>query len=489
VDIKTLINSRIPLLVGGKVPVDISTSVGSMNVNAFPTANLGQQPVANSLSVTPASDIADPTYIGDIRFGEALPVGDNVIGKVKIDQAIPGTTNLVNVNGGPSQTADIKVTLDSETIAVTGPLTDAQLSAQSLAKDSSLTNILNKIIAEPSTAAKQDLIITALGLIATEATTGDIKTAVEALAALISAGALAVSLTELPDTAAGDLADINTASASIDGKLPAIGQQLKAASLSIVPASDADDVKVTLDSESVAVTGPLTDAELRASDIKVTLDSESVAVTGPLTDAQLTTQALAKESTLGSVKTAVEALAGATPDTVAGDLAAINSASASIDGKLPALVDGKIPVDVSVSIDSVDIGDVDIKEFPAGNLGQQLKAASLSVAPATDIVDATYIGDIKFGEELPAGTQLIGKIGIDQTTPGTTNLVNVNGGASQTADIKVTLDSESVAVTGPLTNAELTAQALATEATLGTMKADIALMKTDLAAILAILES
>ena len=161
---------------------------------------------------------------------------------------------------------------------------------------------------------------------------------------------------------------------------------------------------------------------------------------------------------------------GTTPDTAAGDLAAINSASASIDGKLPALVDGKIPVDVSVSIDSVDIGDVDIKEFPAGNLGQQLKAASLSVAPATDIVDATYIGDIKFGEELPAGTQLVGKIGIDQTTPGTTNLVNVNGGASQTTDIKVTLDAESVAVTGPLTDAQLTTQALAKESTLGSVK-------------------
>ena len=175
---------------------------------------------------------------------------------------------------------------------------------------------------------------------------------------------------------------------------------------------------------------------------------------------------------------------GTTPDTAAGDLAAINSASASIDGKLPALVGGKVPVDASI-----DIGDVDIKEFPAGNLGQQLKAASLSVAPASDIADATYIGDVKFGEELPAGTQIIGKVGIDQTTPGTTNLVNVNGGASQTADIKVTLDSESVAVTGPLTDAELTAHALATEATLGTMQADIALMKADLAAILAILES
>ena len=286
-DIKILINSRIPLLVGGKVPVDISTSVGSMNVNAFPTANLGQQPVANSLSVTPASDIADPTYIGDIRFGEALPVGDNVIGKVKIDQAIPGTTNLVNVNGGPSQTADIKVTLDSETIAVTGPLTDAQLSAQSLAKDSSLTNILNKIIAEPSTEAKQDLILTALGLIATEATADDIKTAVEAL------------VVATPDTAAGDLADINAASASIDGKLPALvgGKIPVDASVSIDPAG------------------------------------------------------LATEATADDIKTAVEALVVATPDTAAGDLADINAAAASIDGKLPALVGGKIPVDASVSID------------------------------------------------------------------------------------------------------------------------------------------
>jgi hypothetical protein len=160
-----------------------------------------------------------------------------------------------------------------------------------------------------------------------------------------------------------------------------------------------------------------------------------------------------------------------------------NTSLSSIDGKLPVLVDGKIPVDASVSIDSVDIGDVDIKEFPAGNLGQQLKAASLSVAPATDITDATYIGDVRFGEELPAGTQLLGKVGIDQTTPGTTNLVNVNGGASQTADIKVTLDSESVAVTGPLTDAQLTTQALAKEATLASMSADLGTIQADIATV------
>ncbi len=123
--------------------------------------------------------------------------------------------------------------------------------------------------------------------LATEATADDIKTAVEALAVAT------------PDTADGDLADINAASASIDGKLPALvgGKIPVDASVSIDPAG------------------------------------------------------LATEATADDIKTAVEALVVATPDTAAGDLADINAAAASIDGKLPALVDGKIPVDASVSID------------------------------------------------------------------------------------------------------------------------------------------
>ena len=39
-----------------------------------------------------------------------------------------------------------------------------------------------------------------------------------------------------------------------------------------------------------------------------------------------------------------------------------------------------------------------------------VKANALRVAPANDITDATYIGDIKFGESLPAGTNEIGKL-------------------------------------------------------------------------------
>jgi hypothetical protein len=57
-----------------------------------------------------------------------------------------------------------------------------------------------------------------------------------------------------------------------------------------------------------------------------------------------------------------------------------------------------------------NVGNVDIVTLPSGNLGMQAMAASLSVVPASDITDATYIGDIKFGESLPAGTNAIGKL-------------------------------------------------------------------------------
>jgi hypothetical protein len=65
------------------------------------------------------------------------------------------------------------------------------------ATQTTLAAVLAKIIAAPSTEAKQDLILAALGLIATEATAGDIKTAVETLAVAT------------PDTVSGDLASMS----------------------------------------------------------------------------------------------------------------------------------------------------------------------------------------------------------------------------------------------------------------------------------------
>lgn len=60
--------------------------------------------------------------------------------------------------------------------------------------------------------------------------------------------------------------------------------------------------------------------------------------------------------------------------------------------QLMKLVDGVLDSDTPIT---VDVG---------------AKANALRVAPANDITDATYIGDIKFGESLPAGTNEIGKL-------------------------------------------------------------------------------
>ena len=102
--------------------------------------------------------------------------------------------------------------------------------------------------------------------------------------------------------------------------------------------------------------------------------------------------------------------------------AAIKSAIEIIDN---AISGNEMQVDVVAALPLGDnnIGNIDIITLPSGNLGQQLSASSLSVTPATNIADATYIGDIKFGESVPAGSAIIGQVGIDQTTDGTTNKV------------------------------------------------------------------
>lgn len=78
---------------------------------------------------------------------------------------------------------------------------------------------------------------------------------------------------------------------------------------------------------------------------------------------------------------------------------------------LPAGTNNIGDVDVaSIAAGDNNIGNVDVVSLPSGNISQQAMAASLSTVPANNITDATYIGDIKFGESLPAGTAAIGSI-------------------------------------------------------------------------------
>lgn len=159
-------------------------------------------------------------------------------------------------------------------------------------------------------------------------------------------------------------------------------------------------------------------------DIPVTMDGE------PLEDTAA--------GDLAAISLATTALAVATPDTAAGDLASISADVATV----AAAVSTEMQCDIVAELPAGDqnIGNVDIVTLPSGNLGMQTMAASLSVVPASDITDATYIGDIKFGEELPAGTQLLGKVGIDQATANANEVVVKSITAGSNIIGKVSID-------------------------------------------------
>jgi len=83
-------------------------------------------------------------------------------------------------------------------------------------------------------------------------------------------------------------------------------------------------------------------------------------------------------------------------------------------------------------------------------------AAVAAIQTAAEILDNVVAGteaQVDVVAALPAGTNLLGKMGIDQTTPGTTNRVYVNGGISiaQTPTITAGAYSAKDAVGGLLT--------------------------------------
>ena len=81
------------------------------------------------------------------------------------------------------------------------------------------------------------------------------------------------------------------------------------------------------------------------------------------------------------------------------------------------------------------------------------KANALRTAPASDITDGTYVGDIKFGESLPAGTNGIGKLtantGVDIGDVDILSVpapLNVVGGGTEAAAQRVTIANDSTGV-------------------------------------------
>lgn len=332
-------------------PITVDTSVQHLNVEVQNSPNITT--ILNSVSIV-------------------VPEGDDETEGTTADLA-----SGIDANGTVNaHLRQITKTLGTG-ITVTGGLTDAQLRASAV----------------PVSAASLPLPTGA----ATEA--GNLATILVRLTAILAQ--LDVALSTRAAESGGNLATIAAKDFATQTTLALI--KAKTDNLDALLSSrtkPADQQHVVIDSSaSIAVTGPLTDTQLRAS---------SVPVSGPVTDTQIR----------------------ATPLPVSGTVAVTN---ASLDGTTLATIDADIKANIVLKAGSAIIGKVGIDQTTPGTTnGVQVNAA------------------------LPAGSAIIGKTGIDQTTPGTTNKVTVGSDVIHT----VIDSSAAIAVTGPLTDTQLRATAV-----------------------------
>jgi hypothetical protein len=65
---------------------------------------------ANAIRTAPANDITDATYIGDIKFGEALPTGANAIGKLAANSGIDiGDVDVASISAGTNVIGKVRL--------------------------------------------------------------------------------------------------------------------------------------------------------------------------------------------------------------------------------------------------------------------------------------------------------------------------------------------------------------------------------------------
>ena len=218
-----------------------------------------------------------------------------------------------------------------------------------------------------------------------------------------------------------------------------------------IPVSDAGG--------SLTVDGPLTDTELRAT---------AVPVSGPLTDTQLRATAVpvssaslplpsgaATDANQATIIGHVDGIEGHV-DGIEGLLTTIDTDTGSIDGKLPALSSGRIPVDIG----AISLGDVEIKN-DAGNpvpvsgplTDTQLRATAV---PVSGTVTAT--GPLTDTQLRATAVPVSGPLTDTQLRA---TAVPVSGTVAATGPLTDTeLRATAVPVSGPLTDTQLRAAAV-----------------------------
>ena len=228
-------------------------------------------------------------------------------------------------------------------------------------------------------------------------------------------------------------------------------------SATVIPADAANglDVDVTRVGGTVAVTGPLTDTELRASPVPV---SGTVTASGPLTDTQLRASAvpvsdgggaLTVDGTVAATQSGtwnvgtVTAVTGITNPVAVTD----NSGSLTVDGtvtaNLAAGTNNIGDVDVlTIAAGDNNIGNVDIVTVPAplSTTGGGTEATALRVTIATDSTGVLSVDD-NGGALTVDGTVAVSAVAgtVAVTQSGTWDEVGINdSGNSITVDGTIT---------------------------------------------------
>jgi len=252
----------------------------------------------------------------------------------------------------------------------------------------------------------------------------------------------------------GNLATIAGDTTSIDGKIPAKGQTTKANSLPVTLASDQDNVNVDVPNNLLGVTtkGQATmanslpvvlasdqssipvasDTELTIKDYDTGAGTDSIAVVG-----------LQVPGNGGAVNLNGDAANGLDVDVtrISNVLEVTAKGQAASAGSLPAVLSTEQEVILTAIKTALEIIDnmisgseaqVDVvsSALPTGAATNtkldEIKALIGEVqASPTDNTILDRLKDLLTGIVLAAGSNIVGKVGIDQTTPGTTNRVDI----------------------------------------------------------------
>jgi hypothetical protein len=107
-----------------------------------------------------------------------------------------------------------------------------------------------------------------------------------------------------------------------------------------------------------------------------------------------------------------------------------NTSLASIDGKVPALGQALAAASVPVVLTAAQLATLTPVSTVTANQGGAPWSVSQSgtwnIGTVTTVTTVTNVGAVTaISNALPVGTNVIGRIGIDQTTPGTTNKVSI----------------------------------------------------------------